>query len=560
MSISQMSATMQKAIIERVRKAVLDSTSEGKSAFVQYTEKGKVREGYADGSPFDLDAIRTTTNLASNGYESIVSRGSLSGLAASFAKLAKDAELSSEEVSLASAAAELLAKDGIYTGFKAYIEKLYGIGKATGSPSKTGFTYQRAKASDVKIGTNINDSEQDFISFRNLNHGDLKSLFNKYLKEESIADKTMIDYLVKSLDAGHLTGVFNIKLRNVLNLTVTQKDVHDYRSISATSGTDEELNKLFTSMMLLLSDADFLSSNIVRDVELFSTTSKRVYTRNSPQVSVELQLKVNNGKAGAKLSGLGAALNKLVKSADRIKSRVDSVAAQQALGSALKNFATVAEYVQQLGKNLDSEKLSEAGKLKVMAIMRDAKTAQEFFTTKGSDSLKESIEKTFVNIIAGKKLPEQQISTAKKTTKIKLPSKGTAKKTVVVVTKPKRATTKVPTVTKVNEVSDLSNLQLLLDRKLAVQIEENMGTGSATNVLNYRTGRLAESAKVERLSKSREGMITAFYTYMKNPYATFSEGGLQSSPRSRDPKLLISKSIRELGASMAYTRMRAILV
>ena len=155
MSISQMSATMQKAIIDRVRKSVLDSTSEGKSAFVQYVEKGKVKEGFAAGSPFDLDAIRTTTNLASNGYESIISRGGLSALAASFSKLVKDAELSSEEASLANAAADLLGKSSIYTGFKQYIEKLYGIGKATGTPSKTGFLYQRAKASDIKIGTKV---------------------------------------------------------------------------------------------------------------------------------------------------------------------------------------------------------------------------------------------------------------------------------------------------------------------------------------------------------------------------------------------------------------------
>lgn len=559
MSIAQMSATMQKAIIDRVRKAVLDGTSEGKSAFVQYVEKGKVKEGFAAGSPFDLDAIRTTTNLASNGYESIVSRGSLKGLAASFAKLAKDAELSMEEVSLAESAADLLSKDTVYAGFKQFIEKRYGIGKATGSPSKTGFLYQRAKESDVKIGSNVNSPDSDFISFRNLNHGDLKQLFVKYLTEEGVTDHTMTGYLGKSLDAGHLTGVFNIKLRNVLNLTVVQKDPNDFRSISATAGTDAELNALFTRMMVLLSDADFLSSNIVRDIELFSTTSKRVYTRSTPKVSVELQLKVNNGKAGAKLSGLGAALNKLVKSADRVRSKVDSVAAQQALESALKNFASVAEYVQQLGKAIDTESLSESGKSKVLAILQDAKTAQEFFTTKGSDSVKDSIKNTIIATIAGKKKPNEQVTIVKTTTKILVSKANTTKKTTT-IKKPKRAPVRLPNIVQVRREDDLSSLQTLLDRSLFEQIKKNMGTGDATNVLNFRTGRLAESAKVERLSKSREGMITAFYTYMKNPYATFSEGGLQSRPRSRDPKLLIAKSIRDLGATLAYNRMRAVLV
>ena len=87
-----------------------------------------------------------------------------------------------------------------------------------------------------------------------------------------------------------------------------------------------------------------------------------------------------------------------------------------------------------------------------------------------------------------------------------------------------------------------------------------MGDGSSRNVLNYRTGRLAESAQVVKLSESRAGMITAFYTYMKNPYATFSEGGRQQNPRSRDPKLLISKSIREIAETQVANRLRAVLV
>jgi hypothetical protein len=87
-----------------------------------------------------------------------------------------------------------------------------------------------------------------------------------------------------------------------------------------------------------------------------------------------------------------------------------------------------------------------------------------------------------------------------------------------------------------------------------------MGTGTSRNVLNYQTGRFAQSATVERLTQGREGMISAYYTYMKYPYATFSEGGRQEFPRSRDPKLLISKSIREIMQQQMITRMRAVLI
>jgi hypothetical protein len=109
------------------------------------------------------------------------------------------------------------------------------------------------------------------------------------------------------------------------------------------------------------------------------------------------------------------------------------------------------------------------------------------------------------------------------------------------------------------QTTNLISLQMLLDTHLQDVVSANMGDGSRTDILNYRTGRFAASAKVERLSESREGMITAFYSYMKNPYATFSDAGRQSIPRSRDPKLLISKSIKEIAAEKVANRMRTVL-
>jgi hypothetical protein len=115
-----------------------------------------------------------------------------------------------------------------------------------------------------------------------------------------------------------------------------------------------------------------------------------------------------------------------------------------------------------------------------------------------------------------------------------------------------------PTLSDISLGIDLNNLQNLINQQLQDVISANMGDGSARNVLNYRTGKLASSAKVESMAESRAGMITAFYSYMKNPYATFSDGGRQSSPKSRDPKLLISKSIREIAAQQVGNRLRAV--
>jgi hypothetical protein len=106
----------------------------------------------------------------------------------------------------------------------------------------------------------------------------------------------------------------------------------------------------------------------------------------------------------------------------------------------------------------------------------------------------------------------------------------------------------------------LAALQVILNQQLADRIKTNMGTGTATKVLNYRSGRFADAVKVERMSSSREGMITAFYTYMKYPYQTFEPGYKQGSPASRNPRLLISQSIREIAATVVKNRLRAVLI
>jgi hypothetical protein len=141
---------------------------------------------------------------------------------------------------------------------------------------------------------------------------------------------------------------------------------------------------------------------------------------------------------------------------------------------------------------------------------------------------------------------------AKPLTKVAAPVSGTR------VKKKSTIISSSPNLTLVPLVESLISLQNLINRQLQDVISANMGDGDSRNVLNYRTGRLASSAKVESMSESRAGMITAFYSYMKNPYATFSDGGRQQNPRSRDPKLLISKSIREIAQQQVGNRLRAV--
>jgi hypothetical protein len=181
---------------------------------------------------------------------------------------------------------------------------------------------------------------------------------------------------------------------------------------------------------------------------------------------------------------------------------------------------------------------------------------RNLFKYSSSPSGADHIVHQIISSILGKKVEgfKQKRSASKKkkvttTTKIKLP-------TNLNIGKKHSPKVSLPNGTPIN----LASLQSLLDALLIQKVKDNMGDGSRRDVLNLRTGRLAESAKVERLSESRAGMITAFYTYMKNPYATFSAGGMQQMPRSRDPKALISKSIREIAATQVGNRLRAVLV
>jgi len=171
-----------------------------------------------------------------------------------------------------------------------------------------------------------------------------------------------------------------------------------------------------------------------------------------------------------------------------------------------------------------------------------------------SNSMMEDIQEGIINTI--------------KTGKSKLPkhTKKSAKTPKQSISKPNKLPANTAISIKISQAQNtprqinLTSLQTLLNLQLQETIAQNMGDGGRKDILNYRTGRFASSAEVKKLSVSRDGMITAFYNYMRNPYATFSVGGAQEYPRSRDPKLLISKSIREIAAKVVTNRLRAVLV
>ena len=174
--------------------------------------------------------------------------------------------------------------------------------------------------------------------------------------------------------------------------------------------------------------------------------------------------------------------------------------------------------------------------------------------------VKNPYKKEYSGSVSLKSIPLARVKKPANTKKAVSDTKSAKVKIAKVKQNAKKQLAKLKNLSTSINTLNLISLQNLINRQLQDVISANMGDGSSRNVLNYRTGRLASSAKVEYMSESRAGMITAFYTYMKNPYATFSEGGRQQNPRSRDPKLLISKSIREIAETQVSNRLRAVLV
>lgn len=99
------------------------------------------------------------------------------------------------------------------------------------------------------------------------------------------------------------------------------------------------------------------------------------------------------------------------------------------------------------------------------------------------------------------------------------------------------------------EATDNTDLEGLIDfvnSKLHDKIQQNMGKGGAKQILNYRTGRFAKSAKVQALFDVKDkNAIGARVKYMRHPYGVFEPKGRLHKP-GRDPHHIFGRSIRQL--------------
>lgn len=133
-------------------------------------------------------------------------------------------------------------------------------------------------------------------------------------------------------------------------------------------------------------------------------------------------------------------------------------------------------------------------------------------------------------------------------------STATAKSSKKLKIKSKKKTPSLKLRDSSGRFASLVNIQTLMNLRLHDQIKSNMGKGRAKEILNYRTGRFANSAEITLLQQ-RSDKILAFYTYMRSPYDVFLPGGRLHKP-GRDPRKIIGRSIRQLSKEYLSSKFK----
>lgn len=197
------------------------------------------------------------------------------------------------------------------------------------------------------------------------------------------------------------------------------------------------------------------------------------------------------------------------------------------------------------------------------------KNSQEWATMKGSTPRKTLAERQMQKVLVEKllgikgaspdfrlKVNKRLLKMAKdanvkgaksKTKKLKDRSKATQMK--IIGAKAVSSYTARPATKRANQnaktLESPITLRNLLNEFLPQTVAKNMGSPA----LNFRTGRFANSARVENLAIGPRGGLHIDYTYMRDPYETFEPGNKQGSAQ-RDPRRLIGGSIRELAVGI----------
>jgi len=473
--------------------------------------------------------------------------------------------------------AQYLGTVGTFERFVSYYQQKY-FKTSTGTNSTEEFNTEAYEEGKI---VRSSDYLKNTLIAKGLTHGEFNKRFIDFVRQD--AGELISEFIDANTDAGHFLGVFNLKFASLLDLQVSQtgrgiSDITGRLDLDTSSFNENEQGQidkyadLLTQSMQLMSNADIISSNLLNNLSLASTTTKIIYDKNGMQSSVEVSLSGLNQEAGRQLVSAAKQLKALAlqaKNATEIDGgqfkEAHQILFRRQLDELFKSVSSLGDYINKISDNVLNS-ANEAERELAAAIKANSKVIVDVLKdTSGSDSFNQAISKSihgaFTNSIPNRQvtISKDSLSLVPKSTKVKLKPPKLKTPSKATISPPKPIKVNIP-VLNLSAENSLTGLQALLNATLVERVKQNMGSGNRRDILNLRTGRFAESVKVERLSESRAGMITAFYTYMRNPYGTFSEGGRQQNPRSRDPKLLIAKSIREIAQEKVASRLRAVLV
>ena len=211
-----------------------------------------------------------------------------------------------------------------------------------------------------------------------------------------------------------------------------------------------------------------------------------------------------------------------------------------------------ANYVSVIAFQMGSGNIEDSAHEKaVKAVYRKfiGSLTEDMLDMKGSPSLKDKTAALVTDKFKGKKNVKVSAKSVKMSTKTKSKGKGSKTGGKVAISAMTLRTRKAKRRATDSAAARPLQMMVMINKELPQTIKANMDLPALQN----RTGRFAESVKVVDAVQTRQGFPSFGYTYQKNPYQTFEPGFAQGSPE-RDPRALISRSIREVAAQFAIGR------
>jgi hypothetical protein len=393
---------------------------------------------------------------------------------------------------------------------------------------------------------------QETVIFQGLNFRSVNKTVGDYLQQiaadagaqnaENVSQTVLNEIKNRKYDKGHVYGWANTLLQRTKgSIGEALKDPR--RKVPAVQ-LDKELNALngfIDTLLDIVEEYDEVTS----DIKSLKAKTFAKYRKTDSSWLIEWQGRTDQQAAGGRVGRVTGKQNTGIRGFLKEVGYSNQSLIEKALDSMVDGFVReglVAEGSQSLVELESSPAIVKLIEDRLVATISGKKRKLKSEYTGTIGGLPELTARNVVGA-AKAKADIQRAKTELKSLKQK-------------VTKAKREVKKQALPKTVN----LVNLLAILNSQIQDVVSSNMGDGTRKDILNYRTGRFASTVNIDHLTQNRDGLISVFYSYMKNPYATFSAGGKQERPKTRDPKLLIGKSIRDIASQVVANQLRAISI